>query len=273
MSVPRPHRVLFVGDVVGEVGVAYVERHLPALVAAHDPDLVIVNGENADVDPRSGRLGLGPRSADRLLAAGADVLTGGNHSWELADAAEALARPCVLRPHNHGRAAPGTGACVIERHGLRYGVMNVAGRSALAAADHPPDALEAQLAAWGDDVDAVVVDFHGESVTEKVIFGYAFDGRVTAVLGTHTHVPTLDAQVLPRGTAFVSDVGMTGPVPSMQGYEPDGFVAAYVSRLPRTVPNRVAAGPVALGAVLVHALGPIATAIVRLATPKEETHA
>ena len=269
------HRILFVGDVVGERGVAYLERHLPELVAAHRPTLVVVNGENADVTgprPATG-LGLTPGSAERLLAAGADVLTGGNHSWDGPDAAATLALERVLRPHNQGARAPGTGACIVERDGVRYGVLNLTSRSAMLMADHPYDAFEGVVASWGDAVDAVLVDFHGDAATEKVVFGYAVAGRAVAVLGTHTHVPTGDARVLPGGTAYVTDVGMTGPADSMQGYDPDVFVAAYRDRLPIAAPSRVADGPIALGAVLVHAQGPRAVAIERLATPTEVAHA
>lgn len=269
------HRILFVGDVVGDLGVGYLERHLPALIEAHRPTLVVVNGENADVTgprPATG-LGLTPRSAERLFRAGADVLTGGNHSWDGPEAAATLAVPRVLRPHNYGTRAPGTGACVVERGGVRYGVLDLTSRSAMPAADHPYDAFEAVVAGWGDAVDAVLVDFHGDAATEKVVFGYAVAGRAVAVLGTHTHVPTADARILPGGTAFVTDVGMTGPADSMQGYDPDVFVAAYRDRLPLAAPSRVADGPVALGAVLVHAHGPRAVAIERLATPTEEAHA
>jgi metallophosphoesterase (TIGR00282 family) len=269
------HRILFVGDVVGAEAVALLERHLPDLVATHRADLVVVNGENADVTgprPANG-CGLTPTSAGRLFAAGADVVTGGNHSWDGLLAADTLALPRVLRPDNYGAHAPGTGHAVATKNGVRFGVVNLASRTALPAADHPYGALEARLEAWNDDVDVVLVDFHGESVSEKSIFAYAFDGRVAAVLGTHTHVPTDDARVLPRGTAYVTDVGMTGPSASMQGYEPDVFVAAYRDRLPIAGPARVAGGPLALGAVLVHVLGSTAVAIERLVTPMEEAHA
>jgi metallophosphoesterase (TIGR00282 family) len=268
-------RILFVGDVVGAAAVDLLERHLPALITAHGTDLVVVNGENADVTgprPATG-CGLTPASAGRLFAAGADVITGGNHSWDGPLAADTLALPRVLRPDNYGPHAPGTGHAVVAKDGVRFGVVNLASRSALPAADHPYGALEARLEAWGDAVDVVLVDFHGESVSEKAIFAYAFDGRVAAVLGTHTHVPTDDARVLPRGTAYVTDVGMTGPSASMQGYEPDVFVAAYRDRLPIAGPARVAAGPLALGAVLVTVHGSTAVAIERLATPMEEAHA
>jgi metallophosphoesterase (TIGR00282 family) len=275
MPLHRDHRILFVGDVVGEGGLAFLERWLPELARRHAADLVVVNGENADVTgprPATG-LGLTPVSALRLFAAGADVITGGNHSWDGPAAAETLALPYVLRPHNYGHRAAGTGTCRILKGGVRFGVVNLTSRSALPAADHPYDVLEDVLTGWDDDVDVVIVDVHGEAVTEKVVFGYAFDGRVAAVLGTHTHVPTLDARLLPAGTAYVTDVGMTGPALSMQGYDPEVFVAAYRERRPLAAPSTVAAAPVALGAVLVVTRGPQAIAIERLATPVEETHA
>ncbi len=271
----RELRTLFVGDVVGEIGLAFLERWLPELTRRHGAHLVVVNGENADVTgprPATG-LGLTPASAQRLFAAGADVITGGNHSWDGPDAARTLALPRVLRPHNYGRRAPGTGVCRLTKDGVRFGVVNLTSRSALPAADHPYDTLDDVLEDWGDDVDVVVVDFHGEAVTEKVVFGYAFDGRVAAVLGTHTHVATLDTQLLPGGTAYVTDVGMTGPDRSMQGYDPEVFVAAYRERRPLAAPSTVAVAPVALGAVLVVTRGPLAIAIERLATPVEEHHA
>jgi len=275
VTIASTHRILFVGDVVGPAAVELLERYLPGLAAAHRADLVVVNGENADVTgprPTNG-CGLTPASAGRLLAAGADVVTGGNHSWDGPLASETLGLPRVLRPDNYGPHAPGTGHAVVAKGGVRFGVVNLASRTALPAADHPYGALEARLEAWSDDVDVVLVDFHGESVSEKSIFAYAFDGRVAAVLGTHTHVPTADARVLPGGTAYVTDVGMTGPPSSMQGYEPDVFVAAYRDRLPIAGPARVAAGPPVLGAVVVHLHGPTAVAIERLATPTEEAHA
>lgn len=268
-------RILFVGDVVGEPGTSFVERHLPVLIATHSVDLVVVNGENADVTgprPANG-CGLTPASAGRLFAAGADVITGGNHSWDGPLAADTLALQRVLRPDNYGPHAPGTGHAVVAKNGARFGVVNLASRTALPAADHPYGALEARLDAWKGEVDFVLVDFHGESVSEKSIFAYSFDGQLAAVLGTHTHVPTSDARVLPRGTAYVTDVGMTGPTASMQGYEPDVFVAAYRDRLPIAAPARVAEGPLELGAVVVTVHGFTAVAIERLVTPMEETHA
>lgn len=277
MTEGRPHapgartRVLFIGDVVGRVGVDAVADAVPILRERHEPAFVIANAENADItapNPVHG-CGLTPESAERLLAAGVDLITGGNHSWDGPRAAETLRHPGVLRPHNYGRCAPGRGTAVLERDGVRLGVVNLVGRSALPYADTPHDALVEVLAAWEaeDAVDAVLVDMHGESVSEKQILAWAVAGRVAAVLGTHTHVATLDARILPPGTAYVSDVGMTGPGGGMQGYAPSIFVEAIRTRMPIRGQGALADGPLEWGAVLVTLEGPRAVAIERLASP------
>lgn len=262
---PLLPRVLFIGDVIGEPGISFLEGTLPSLRAEHRVDLVVVNGENAHAvgNPPLGAAGLGPRDAERLFTAGADVITGGNHSWDHASARAGLELPGVLRPLNMGARAPGRGACVLERGGIRYGVVNIASRSAIPAVDHPYDALDACLSGWRDEADAVVVDFHGDSVSEKITFAYAFDGRVAAVVGTHTHIRTADERVLPGGTAYVTDVGMTGPQASMQGYEPEVFVEAYRRRV-RDGASRVAKGAVTLSAVMIYLAPPTAVAIRRI---------
>jgi metallophosphoesterase (TIGR00282 family) len=261
-------RLLFIGDVVGEAGVAAIEGALPALIERHRPDVVVANGENADLtgpSPATG-CGLTPASAERLFAAGIDVITGGNHSWDGPQADTTLAHPRVLRPHNYGRSAPGRGTLVLERRGWRLGVVNLAGRSALPRADDPFDALDRALERWAAEaaVDLVLVDMHGESVTEKQVLAAAFAGRVAAVLGTHTHVGTDDLRIIPPGTAAVSDVGMTGPSGGIQGYDPSPFVSAMRSRLPSRAPGAFASGPVVWGAVLVTTTGRHATAIERV---------
>ena len=267
-------RILFIGDVVGDAGVDAIARHLPDLVARHRPTFVVANGENADItgpNPASG-CGLTPESAERLLAAGVDVITGGNHSWDGPRAAETLAHPSVLRPHNYGSVAPGRGATVITRHGVRLGVVNLVSRTALPSADAPHDALLALLRTWREaqDVDLVLVDFHGDSISEKQVFAWAFAGEVAAVLGTHTHVATDDARIIPPGTAFVSDVGMTGPGGGMQGYDPSIFVRAMRTRLPLRGRAAFAGGPTEWGAVLITIHGRTAKRIERI-RPNEDT--
>lgn len=245
-------KVLFFGDVVGEPGLAALERELPRLKALHRPDFVIANGENLDLTvPGLGRAGMSLESLERLLALGVDAVTGGNHSFDPPDMEAVLAHPRVLRPLNYSPHAPGRGALLLEKGGQRLLVVNLAGRSALPLADSPMEAM-AQLLAK-EPGGAVLVDFHSESVFEKLGFAFLFDGRLAAVLGTHTHVPTADARILPRGTAYVSDVGMVGPEGGMQGYEPGFLVEALRLRLPpRGLELRWASGGVRLSHVLLH---------------------
>lgn len=246
--------LLFIGDLVGPVAIDYLEAHLPALVDQYQPDFLIVNAENMELTfhPRSpGNCGLSPEGVARLFALGVDLITGGNHSWDGPYAAEVHADPRVLRPLNYGTAVPGVGAGIVNKGGLRLGVVNLVSHTAMRLADDAFAAFDAQAAAWGDAVDAVLVDFHGESVTEKLTFAYAVDGRAVAVLGTHTHVPTCDTRILPGGTAYVTDVGMTGPSEGMQGYHPLFFANSMRLRLPGEGPFALAEGPVELGAVVV----------------------
>lgn len=249
-------KLLFIGDIVGETGVVFLEQQLPLLRREIQPDIVIANAENAAITGPNPNVGCGmtEETTARLLALGIDLLTGGNHSWDGPHAERVLGDSKVLRPLNYSRLAPGRGAAILTCRGVTIGVINLTSRTALPFADHPYDVLERQLALWERQVDHIVVDFHGESVSEKQIFSWSVAGRVSAVLGTHTHVPTLDTQVL-GGTAYVSDVGMTGPKGGMQGYDPEIFIKVMRTRLPIQGPAVLASGPVELGAVLVK-LGP-----------------
>ena len=249
-------RLLFIGDIVGERGLAFVEKMLPDLQTTYAPTLTVANAENVAITGPSPATGCGVtlEGVQRLFESGVDVVTGGNHSWDGPESTDVLAHERVLRPLNYGLGAPGKGALTLGREGKVFGVVNLVSRTALPQADAPYDALVRQLEAWdqvGPTVDHILVDFHGESVSEKQIFAWSVAGRVAAVLGTHTHVATLDTQVLPGGTAFVSDVGMTGPTGGMQGYTPDIFVSAMQTRLPVRQRASFARGPVTLGAVVV----------------------
>lgn len=262
-------RILFVGDVVGDEGrhggLPVLERVLPRLRADLRPHAVIVNAENVALTGRHPVAGCGltPDATRRLFELGVDVITGGNHSWDGPHAEAVHADSRVLRPLNMGTAAPGNGSIVVTVGGHRLGVVNLASASALKLVDHPVDVLERQLTAWGDDVDAVLVDFHGTAVPEKQMTAWAFAGRVAAFLGTHTHVATMDARILPGGTAYVTDVGMTGPDGGMQGYDPEPFVDRIRTRLPVRLDGGFAAGPSVLGAVWIDVEGGRATAIHR----------
>ena len=267
-------KVLFIGDIVGRSGLEFLERHLPELRSRHSPSFVIANAENLSITGKNPVSGCGMASEDveRLFELGIDAVTGGNHSWD-GPAAEAVhCDERVLRPLNYGARAPGRGTKILRRNGSSLGIVNLASRTALPYVDQPHDVLERTLEAWEGEVDAVLVDFHGESVSEKQIFAWSFAGRVAAIFGTHTHVATLDSRILPGGTAFVTDVGMTGPSGGMQGYDPELFLDVIRTRLPSRKEGRLASGPVELGAVLVQIDGGKATAIERLETPKGVLH-
>jgi metallophosphoesterase (TIGR00282 family) len=259
--------LLFIGDIVGETGLAYLEAHLPAFSDALCPDFIVANAENIALTahPRSpGNCGMTPDLLDRLFALGVDLVTGGNHSWDGPFGRTIHDNERVLRPLNYGDHAPGRGAAIICKDGQRLGVINLMSRTAMREADWPLAVFERQMQVWEGQVDMILVDFHGESVTEKVTFGYACAGRVAAVLGTHTHVGTLDTRLLPGDTAYVTDVGMTGPSGGIQGYAPELFINSMRLRLPSDDPFALATGPVELGAVVVRCEGGRATAIERL---------
>jgi len=221
-------KILFVGDVVGSVGRRTLRALLPELRERHAPDFVVVNGENA-----AGGVGITPRVADELFAQGADAITLGNHTYKHAEIYPYLdEHPAIVRPANFLRSQPGRGTCVVERDGVRLGVINLSGnlymkaaRAAFPEADSALDRLEGQ-------VDHVLVDMHAEATSEKIGMGWYLDGRVTAVVGTHTHVPTADARVLPGGTAYITDVGMTGPRGGVIGVRRDQALRALVTQMP-----------------------------------------
>ena len=221
-------KILFVGDVVGSVGRRTLRALLPELRERHAPDFVVVNGENA-----AGGVGITPRVADELFAQGADAITLGNHTYKHAEIYPYLdEHPAIVRPANFLRSQPGRGTCVVERDGVRLGVINLSGnlymkaaRAAFPEADSALDRLEGK-------VDHVLVDMHAEATSEKIGMGWYLDGRVTAVVGTHTHVPTADARVLPGGTAYITDVGMTGPRGGVIGVRRDQALRALVTQMP-----------------------------------------
>ena len=199
-------KVLFVGDVVGKPGRAGLARAMPGLLERHEPDLVIVNGENS-----AGGLGITQKTAEDLFAMGADVITLGNHAYRHRDVFDYLdATDRVVRPSNFMTGNPGQGHTIVEAAGMRVAVINLIGQVQLRAARSPFAEAEVLLDRLEGRADAIFVDFHAEVTSEKVAMGWHLDGRVGAVVGTHTHVPTADARVLPQGTAFISDVGMTG---------------------------------------------------------------
>jgi metallophosphoesterase (TIGR00282 family) len=211
-------RILFVGDVVGRPGRDAVEELLPRLREQLDIDACVVNGENI-----ANGIGITPRLADRLLAAGADAVTLGNHAWRRDEIGPYLASsPSVVRPANFQVGAPGRGLTVVEtRDGTRLAVLNVLGSLYLDPAHSMWELVDDLVDEARAETPVVVVDVHAEATSEKVALASWLDGRVTAVLGTHTHVQTADARVLPGGTAAITDVGMTGPHDSVIGVQAD----------------------------------------------------
>jgi hypothetical protein len=219
--------ILFVGDVVGGLGRRTLLALLPALREELEPTFVVVNAENA-----AGGLGVTPAIADELLAAGVDAITLGNHAYHRREIFPYLdSEPRIVRPANYLRRHPGRGVTVVERDGTRLAVVNLSGSVFLDAARSPFDEAEAILGSLEGKADHILVDFHAEATSEKVAMGWYLDGRVTAVVGTHTHVPTADERVLPKGTAYISDVGMTGPRDGVIGVKREQAIQSFVDQM------------------------------------------
>lgn len=219
-------KVLFIGDVVGGPGRRGLRAAMPGLREKHAPDLVVVNGENS-----AGGIGITEKTAGELFEAGADVITTGNHVYRHKEVYDYLDRSDrVIRPANYPHANPGRGRTVVEVDGRQVGVINLSGAVGLRVARSPFHEVDSILERL--DADVVVVDFHAEVTSEKVAMGWHLDGRVAAVFGTHTHVPTADARVLPRGTAYICDVGMTGSRTSVLGVKPEQALASLITQMP-----------------------------------------
>ncbi|HUA12063.1 MAG TPA: TIGR00282 family metallophosphoesterase [Solirubrobacteraceae bacterium] len=222
-----PARILFAGDVVGGVGRRTLLECLPLLRERYAPTFVVVNGENA-----AGGLGITAKIAEQMFRAGVDVITLGNHTYHHREVYPYLERePRILRPANFLRSQPGHGSCVVERDGVRLGVVNLSGNLYLRAGRSAFTEIEVALRELGE-VDHALVDMHAEATSEKVALGWHLDGRVTAVVGTHTHVPTADARVLPGGTAYITDVGMTGARGGVIGVKREQAIESLLTQMP-----------------------------------------
>jgi metallophosphoesterase (TIGR00282 family) len=222
-------RILFIGDVYGRPGRDLVRRALPALADRYGIDLTIANVENA-----SAGSGITRETGDEILGRGVDVMTTGNHVWDRREAITYVgAEPRLLRPANMSPLAPGRGATVARtRAGRPVGVVNVMGRVYMPPVDDPFAAASAAVARLADDCRVIVVDMHAEATAEKVAMGWHLAGKVAAVIGTHTHVQTADARVLPGGTAYITDVGMTGPHDGIIGVAREAALARFLTGLP-----------------------------------------
>jgi hypothetical protein len=219
-------KVLFIGDVVGGPGRRGLKDAMPELRERYAPELVIVNGENS-----AGGMGITEKTANALFDAGADVITTGNHVYRHRQVYSYLNRSDrVIRPANYPHANPGRGCTVVEVGERRVGIINLSGMIGLKVARSPFHEVDSILEKI--ECDFSIVDFHAEVTSEKVAMGWHLDGRVAGVLGTHTHVPTADARVLPQGTAFISDVGMTGSRTSVLGVRPELILESLITQMP-----------------------------------------
>lgn len=229
------------GDLVGKIGREAAQTMLPTLREMHAPDFVIVNGENA-----AAGLGITSDIARDLLRSGVDAITLGNHAWSRRDIAEFLDHESrVLRPANYPAGTPGRGAGIFQAaNGARIGVANFLGRTFMDPIDDPFRLADTILESFRGQAVISFFDFHGEATSEKMAFGYYLDGRASVVVGTHTHVQTADERILPRGTAYITDVGMVGPQDSIIGMNAETVVRKFVTQMPHRL--EVAAGPVVL---------------------------
>lgn len=237
-------RILMIGDVVGRPGRAAFAEFTPRLRQEKGVDLVVVNGENA-----AGGKGLTRAAFDELLRGGTDVVTSGNHIWDKKEVREIIdAEPYLIRPGNYPEGAPGRGWCAYPLRAKTVGVMNLSGRAFMPAMDCPFQKVEELLREMRDVCDIILLDFHAETTSEKMAMAWYLDGRVNAVVGTHTHVQTADERILPRGTAYISDLGMTGPYNSVLGVKPECILKKFTTGLP--VRFEVAEGPSVYSGIL-----------------------
>lgn len=238
-------KILIVGDVVGRIGRRAFERYTKELRQKHGIDLVIVNGENS-----AGGKGISRKSLDELHRGGADVVTSGNHIWDNREIYSFIDdEPYLVRPGNYPEGAPGKGWCIYPFKSANVAVMNLSGRAFMPDMDCPFQKVEDMLAEIGDKADIKILDFHAETTSEKMAMGFYLDGRVQAVVGTHTHIQTSDARILPKGTAYITDLGMVGPWNSVLGVDPEIIIKKFTSCMP--VRHELAEGPAVYSAILV----------------------
>lgn len=222
-------KILFIGDVMGPSGVRVIQQELPRLRAELDVDFVIANAENV-----AGGAGVSREAAQVLFASGVDVLSNGNHAWDKPEVHDYIKEePRLLRPHNFPDSLPGTGWIVVQVGTVRVGVLCLLGNIYMnPSVDCPFKAADRVLAHKSGDVKVVIVDYHAETSTEKTAMGWYLDGRVSAMIGTHTHIPTADERILPQGTAYLTDVGMTGCYDSVIGLDIEKTWQRLIHKLP-----------------------------------------
>ncbi|VAX26739.1 Uncharacterized protein YmdB [hydrothermal vent metagenome] len=222
-------RVLLIGDIVGKVGRKAVTAFLPTLISRFKIDLTIANCENA-----AGGFGITEKVATELFNYGVHIMTSGNHIWDKKEAVALLVKEDrILRPVNYPPGVPGSGSIIYNLNGKKVGILNVSGRIFMNIMDCPFRTAAAEVKRLKEETDIIIVDFHAEATSEKIAFGFYMDGHVSAVLGTHTHVQTADEQILPNGTAYITDVGMTGPFNSVIGVDKNQIIDKFLTQMPR----------------------------------------
>ena len=238
--------VLFIGDIMGEPGRRVLLKHLHNVIQEYAIDLAIGNGENA-----AGGFGITQDIAEELFDLGLSAITLGNHAWDKREAMDYIQKePRIIRPANYPEGVPGRGTCVLDTvHGERLVVLQLMGRVFMPMVDCPFRVAERELANLNGESSCILVDMHAETTSEKMAMGYFLDGKVSAVVGTHTHVQTADEQVLPQGTGYLTDAGMTGPVQSVIGMKPQLVIQKFLTQLPRRF--EVASGPSVLSAAVI----------------------
>lgn len=241
-------RILFIGDIFGKPGREIAQRAIPALVRQHSLDLVIANVENS-----AAGFGVTGDIAETILGFGVDVMTTGNHVWDKKEILDYIPRqPKLLRPANYPAAVPGRGTWIGQtRTGEPVAVINVMGRVFMTPLDDPFAVVLREIDAARSKARVIIVDFHAEATSEKMAMGWHLDGRVTAIFGTHTHVQTADERLLPKGTAYLTDVGMTGPSDSIIGVTIEAALSRFVSGMPTKF--EAATGPARLNAIIITA--------------------
>ncbi len=238
--------VLFIGDIIGEPGRRVITKRLQKVIEHHHVDVVIGNGENV-----AGGFGITPDLAGDLFDLGFAAITTGNHAWDKKEIMDFFRKESrLLRPANYPSGAPGKGSLIVELPGgEKLGLLQVMGRAFMPTLDCPFRTAEREVTHLKEQTLAIIVDMHAETTSEKMAMGHFLDGQVTAVVGTHTHVQTADEQILPKGTAYITDIGMTGPVHSVIGFKKDLVIEKFLTQLPRRF--EVATGPSVFSAALV----------------------
>lgn len=238
--------ILFIGDIVGKPGRNIVKELLPKLIDRYNPELVIANGENA-----AGGFGITEKVAEELFSYGIDIITTGNHVWDKKEAIPYIAKePRILRPINYPEDVPGTGSTVIKtKKNNLVGVINASGRIFMNTLNCPFRVTKKEVERLKNETNIIVIDFHGEATSEKMAYAYYLDGLVSAIVGTHTHVQTADEQILPKGTAYITDVGMTGPERSVIGFRENEIIERFLTHMPKKFD--VPSAPAVLSAVFI----------------------